>query len=74
MAFMSRFEPGTFRRIDARLALLIGQSLSLGILLSLLIISASALFLTAFGSQRLPSLPVSICDCPGCGCLEFKVH
>jgi len=55
-----KFKPGDFRKIDSRLVLLVGQSLSLGILLSLLIITASALFLTRFGSQNLPYVYIAV--------------
>ena len=48
----SGFTP--FRGDNIRLTLLFGQSLSLGITLALLIITASALFLPIFGSEGLP--------------------
>lgn len=60
MAELSPYEPGTFRRFNARLVLLIGQSVSLGILLALLIVTASALFLTEFGSQALPYVYIAV--------------
>jgi HEAT repeat protein/ATP/ADP translocase len=43
-----------FRSVNVRLTLLMGQSLSFGITLALLIITASALFLPEFGSAGLP--------------------
>lgn len=60
MSASGRLESGAFRRADPRLLLLVGQSLSLGVLLSLLIICASALFLTRFGSQALPTVYISV--------------
>ena len=60
MATQTRLDPGVFRKIDDRLALLFGQSLSLGVLLSLLINTASALFLTRFGSQNLPYVYIAV--------------
>jgi len=60
MASLTRLEPGSFRKFDNRLAFLIGQSVSLGITLALLIITASALFLTRFGSQNLPYVYIAV--------------
>lgn len=60
MPSLARFEPGSLRRIDPRLALLISQSVSLGIMLALLIITASALFLTTYGSQTLPYVYITV--------------
>jgi HEAT repeat protein len=60
VADLSSYEPGTFRRFNNRLVFLIGQSVSLGILLALLIVTASALFLTEFGSQALPYVYIAV--------------
>jgi HEAT repeat protein len=60
MAASARLEPGAFGRFDLRLVLLVGQSLSFGIYLALLIITASALFLTRFGSQALPYTYITV--------------
>ncbi len=43
-----------------RLALLMGQSVSLGITLSLLAITANSLFLVDFGAQRLPYVYITV--------------
>ncbi len=46
--------------IRSRLVLLIGQSFSFGLTLALLIIAASAIFLSAFGSGRLPYTYIAV--------------
>ena len=60
---MSRLSLSSLRAPEApatRLALLIGQSFALGLTLALLIVSANALFLPAYGSETLPYVYITV--------------
>ena len=60
MTVQTRSDPGMLRLPDARLVLLFGQCLSLGITLSLMIVTAAALFMTEYGSPVLPYVYITV--------------
>jgi HEAT repeat protein len=60
MTVQTRSVPAMPRLPDARLVLLFGQCLSLGITLSLMIVTASALFMTDYGSPVLPYVYITV--------------